>query len=468
MNPKLPNNLSFSSVVPLEICKKLSCFIFSDQEKLIIATSQIQNVPLLQDILTLQYKNLPIIQITQKEFDYHISYAQSLEQFHALLSQVAQDEDLAIQKLIDFIFQESIRCRASDIHIESTSSDASIRIRIDSNMQELFVLPQDYFSLLSSSLKLECSLDIHEMRKPQDGRLSRQFDGISYDFRFSSLPTTKGESLVIRILCKEHQTFDLTSLGFSKDLKFDFPYGLIFVTGPTGSGKSTTLYAILESLKSVEKKIITLEDPVEYDLELLTQVAINEKYGFGFAQALRSILRQDPDIIMVGEIRDYESLSLALQSALTGHLVLSTLHTNDALSTIERLLDMQAKPYLIASILHLIIAQRLARQLCHHCKIPNPNPPLDLIPKRFHSKTFYQPLGCPQCNFKGYQGRILLYESLKISSQCKHLISLQAPKEELLRLIQKEGFVSIFEYGILQASLGRTSLEEVFRIAHEI
>lgn len=335
-------------------------------------------------------------------------------------------------------------------------------------MQELFSLNPKHFSLLSSSLKLECSLDIHENRKPQDGRFSRNFDQKIYDFRFSSLPTAKGESLVIRILCKEEQEFSLSALGFPNNLNFDFPYGLVFVTGPTGSGKSTTLYAMLEQIKGIEKKIITLEDPIEYNLELLTQVAICEKYGFGFSEALRSILRQDPDVIMVGKIRDQESLSLAIQASLTGHLVLSTLHTNDALSTLERLLDMRAKPYLIASILHLVIAQRLVRKLCPHCKIPSTIPPPPTLPSNFLNHIFYQPKGCSKCHFKGFNGRILLYEILPISKECKALIASKAPKKEFLNLLKKEGFISLFENGIKQASLGLTSLEEVFRVAHEV
>ncbi|WP_051420606.1 GspE/PulE family protein [Helicobacter pametensis] len=469
MNQKLPNSLKISPLIPLNIYEKLSCFVFYNlDQQLYIASSNTQNVSLLYDFLPHTKHTIPLIEISQEEFTYHIQSAQAQDTLTSLINQIQQDEDLAIQKLLDFILLQAIKQHSSDIHLENTHTDAQIRIRIDSLMQELCTIPSKHFMLLSSSLKLECSLDIHETRKPQDGRFSRIFDDISYDFRFSSLPTAKGESLVIRILCKENQSFDLPSLGFPNNLHFDFPYGLVFVTGPTGSGKSTTLYAILESLKGVEKKIITLEDPIEYDLDLLTQVAINEKYGFGFPQALRSILRQDPDIIMVGEIRDTESLSLAIQASLTGHLVLSTLHTNDALSTIERLLDMQAKPFLIASILHLIIAQRLARRLCPICKIPNLTPPLDLIPSKFHTSTFYQAQGCPQCKFKGYSGRILLYETLHLSKQHRALISSQSTKEEFLELLKQEGFMSLFEYGIWQAALGATSLEEVFRLTHEI
>lgn len=469
MKPNPPHHFSISPLIPLKLYETLQSFLAEEKKDLFkIFTCNVENLQAFKDFLPSHYHSLEVIEISQEEFNHHLNHAQARETFEEISHQISQDEDLAIQKMLDFILQESIRLKASDIHIENTLSQAQIRIRVDSIMQELFYLDMKHFALLSSSLKLECSLDIHENRKPQDGRFSRNFDQKNYDFRFSSLPTAKGESLVIRILCKEMQEFSLLGLGFPNDLHFDFPHGLVFVTGPTGSGKSTTLYAMLEHIKSVEKKIITLEDPIEYDLELLTQVAICEQYGFGFGEALRSILRQDPDVIMVGEIRDQESLSLAIQASLTGHLVFSTLHTNDALSTIERLLDMRAKPYLIASILHLIIAQRLVRKLCPYCKTPSTIPPPPTIPQQFSTHTFYQPQGCPKCNFKGFDGRILLYEILPISQECKTLIASKAPKQEFLKLLERERFISLFEYGIKQASLGLTSLEEVLRVAYEI
>lgn len=468
MNPSLPDNLRISPLVPLKLCKKLQSFLIEEDQDLKIVTCKVENLQIFKDFLPACKPSPKILEVTQEELEHHLNRAQARETFEEISLQVSQDENLAIQKMLDFILQESIRLQASDIHIESTLHQSQIRIRVDSVMQELFCLDDRHFSLLSSSLKLECSLDIHENRKPQDGRFSRTFFEKIYDFRFSSLPTAKGESLVIRILCKEAQEFSLTALGFPNDLHFNIPHGLVFVTGPTGSGKSTTLYAMLENIKSIEKKIITLEDPIEYDLELLTQVAIHEKYGFGFSEALRSILRQDPDVIMVGEIRDQKSLSLAMQASLTGHLVLSTLHTNDALSTIERLLDMRAKPYLIASILHLIIAQRLVRRLCPHCKIPSKIPPPIHLPDAWIHHTFYQAQGCPKCHFKGFSGRILLYEILPISRECKALIAEQAPKEKFIKLLKEEGFVSLFDHGIKVASHGQTSLEEVMRVTLEI
>lgn len=469
MSSNFSSQLTPIPTLSIQLYEKLQSFVFEENSKQIkIATCKIQNVEILKDFLTPSNKDILAVEILEEEFHYQLQKYKTQQTFEEICLQLAQDENLAIQKMLNFILQESIREQASDIHIESMKDDAQIRIRVDSIMQELFCLKEEYFSLLSSSLKLECSLDIHEKRKPQDGRFSRVFEGIFYDFRFSSLPTSKGESLVIRILCKNVQDFKLTSLGFPSDLNFNLPNGLIFVTGPTGSGKSTTLYAMLEELKGVEKKIITLEDPIEYDLEQLTQVAICEKYGFGFKEALRFILRQDPDVIMVGEIRDQESLALAIQASLTGHLVISTLHTNDALSTLNRLFDMQAKPYLIATILHLIISQRLVRKLCPYCKTLSTHPPLDLIPDHFRQHNFYQAKGCPKCHFKGYNGRILLYEILPISQKCKTLIASKAPKEDFMKLLKEERFLSLFEHGIQEAIKGHTSLEEVIRVAYEI
>lgn len=254
MKPQF-NNLSISTLIPLNLCKKLQSLLVEEKQDLFkIITCNLENLPIFQDFLPSHYQSLEVIQITQEEFKHYLSHAQAKETFEEIALQVSQDENLAIQKMLDFILQESIRLQASDIHIENTLFEAQIRIRVDSMMQELFCLSSKHFSLLSSSLKLECSLDIHENRKPQDGRFSRTFDQKIYDFRFSSLPTAKGESLVIRILCKETQEFSLLALGFPKDFNFDLPHGLVFVTGPTGSGKSTTLYAMLEHIKGIEKK----------------------------------------------------------------------------------------------------------------------------------------------------------------------------------------------------------------------
>lgn len=282
-------------------------------------------------------------------------------------------------RLLDFILLTCIEQKASDVHFESFikngESGARIRARIDGLLQEIFHFESYVLESLSSRLKLECELDITQTRQAQDGRFSRIFNDVVYDFRLSILPSFGGESIVIRILCKNAETITLQSLGFkSAHLaliaeQINANSGIVFLTGPTGSGKSTTLHAMLESIKSPQKKIITLEDPIEYHTELTTQVLIHDKYDFGFSKALRALLRHDPDILMIGEIRDKQSLDIALRASLTGHLVLSTLHANDSLSVVERLLDMGAQSYLLASSVRLVISQRLVRTLCESCKV---------------------------------------------------------------------------------------------------
>lgn len=451
--------------LPLEVCQRLQTLI-SPTNPHLIYTANPTNLPIFKDLLCSK-EDFEIEKISQESFEIIIKQALFQEQISTISEQISQDEDLAIQKLLDFILKESIERGASDIHMQSQEEKAEVRVRIDGDLQEFCILPLEVFSLLSSYIKLECLLDIHQKRKPQDGKFLRVFNSLSFDFRISCIPTTKGECIVIRILYKEIKNLSFQELGFDQDLNpyLSIPFGLIFVTGPTGSGKSTTLYSMLHSLKNTHKKIITLEDPVEYDVPELTQVSINEGYGFGFKEALRSLLRQDPDIIMVGEIRDEETLSLAIRSSLTGHLVLSTLHTNDALSSIERLLDMNAKPYLISSILHLIISQRLISKLCPHCKeaITLSSSTLKLIPPKFHKSTFYEAKGCIHCHFKGYKGRVLIYEILPLNQEIKALIRQNAPKEEILKHLNAQGFISIFENTLLKASKGLISLSEVLR-----
>lgn len=284
------------------------------------------------------------------------------------------EQNSGILKLIEVILKTAIAQRASDIHIEPTATNCIIRSRIDGMLSETFIFDKDIYAPMASCLKLLSGMDIAERRKPQDGRFSKQILEREYDFRISTLPILNGESIVLRILDKSHVIVDIKHLGMSEQNLSKFqtslrqPYGIVLVTGPTGSGKTTTLYAGLNEIKSIRSKIITVEDPVEYQLNLIQQVQVNEKAGLGFANALRSILRQDPDIIMVGEIRDHETLRIAVSAALTGHLVFSTLHTNDSFSAITRIADMGIEPYLISGSLVAVLSQRLIRKLCPHCK----------------------------------------------------------------------------------------------------
>ncbi|MDR0666243.1 MAG: GspE/PulE family protein [Campylobacteraceae bacterium] len=383
-------------------------------------------------------------------------------------------ESSGILKLIEAILKTSILSRASDIHIEPTEKNCMVRSRIDGMLAETFLFEKDIYPPLSSRIKLLSNMDIAEKRKPQDGRFSAKILSKEYDFRISALPTLFGESIVLRILDKSKIMIKLENLGmhpsnyekFSRSMRV--PYGIVLVTGPTGSGKSTTLYAALNAIKSVETKIITVEDPVEYQLNLVQQVHVNEKANLTFASALRSILRQDPDIIMIGEIRDQETLRIAVQAALTGHLVFSTLHTNDAISAVTRAIDMGIEPYLISGALVAIEAQRLVRKLCPNCKakinIPSNmlNKIKPFIPENY---TFYKAVGCEKCSQTGYLGREMISEILPISEKIASMIAQGTTKDEIKRQAYAEGFIDLFKDGIIRAAKGITSVDEVLRVA---
>ena len=386
----------------------------------------------------------------------------------------ANENSSGILKLIEVILRTSIVSRASDIHIEATTTNCVVRGRIDGMLAELFIFDKDLFPPLVSRMKLLSNMDIAERRKPQDGRFSAQVAGKEYDFRISTLPILHGESIVLRILDKSKVLISLENLGmhpatfekFNKAMKA--PYGIILVTGPTGSGKTTTLYAALNDIKSVETKIITVEDPVEYQLNMIQQVHVNEKVGLSFAAALRSILRQDPDIIMIGEIRDQETLRIAIQAALTGHLVFSTLHTNDAISAVTRIADMGIEPYLISGALVAIEAQRLVRKLCPNCKQKTILPSnlqeqfKDFLPQEYQ---FYKNVGCDQCSQTGYMGREMISEVLPISDTISAMIANGTTKEAIKEVAYREHFIDMFKDGIIRAARGVTTIDEVFRVA---
>ena len=389
-------------------------------------------------------------------------------------SQGQNTENSGILKLIEIILKTSIQSRASDIHIEPTETNCIVRSRIDGMLSETFIFDKDIYPPMVSRMKLLSNMDIAERRRPQDGRFSAQILDKEYDFRISTLPILNGESIVLRILDKSKVIINLEDLGmhpdnfakFKKSMKA--PYGIILVTGPTGSGKTTTLYGALNDIKSVKTKIITVEDPVEYQLNMIQQVHVNEKAGLTFVSALRSILRQDPDVIMIGEIRDQETLRIAIQAALTGHLVFSTLHTNDAISALPRMIDMGIEPYLVSGALVCIEAQRLVRKLCPHCKqkITLSQKAFDEI-KKFvpENYQFYKSVGCPQCSQTGYLGREMISEILPISDHIASMVANGASKDELKSVAYEEGFIDMFHDGVIRAANGITTLEEVYRVA---
>ena len=389
-------------------------------------------------------------------------------------SQGQSTESSGILKLIEIILKTSIQSRASDIHIEPTETNCIVRSRIDGMLSETFIFDKDIYPPMVSRMKLLSNMDIAERRRPQDGRFSAQILDKEYDFRISTLPILNGESIVLRILDKSKVIINLEDLGmhpdnfakFKKSMKA--PYGIILVTGPTGSGKTTMLYGALNDIKSIKTKIITVEDPVEYQLNMIQQVHVNEKSGLTFVSALRSILRQDPDVIMIGEIRDQETLRIAIQAALTGHLVFSTLHTNDAISALPRMIDMGIEPYLVSGALVCIEAQRLVRKLCPHCKqkITLSQKALDEVKKFLpEGYQFYKNVGCPQCSQTGYLGREMISEILPISDHIASLVANGASKDEIKKSAYEDGFIDMFHDGVIRAANGVTTLEEVYRVA---
>ncbi len=383
--------------------------------------------------------------------------------------------DDSIIAYIDDVISQGIHARASDIHFEPYENSFRIRFRLDGVLSEHRTIPLARRSAVISRLKVMAGLDIAEKRRPQDGRISVKDRRCKIDLRVSTLPTHFGEKVVLRILDKNSATFDLDRLGFDESnleiirRTIVLPFGLILVTGPTGSGKSTTLYSILQELNDSASNIVTIEDPIEYDLPGINQAQARPDLGFNFAAALRTFLRQDPDIIMVGEIRDRETAEMAIRAALTGHLVLSTLHTNDAPSAVVRLLDMGIDPFLIAASVKLVIAQRLVRKLCDACKLPEhySTQPAWLTLKEYtflkSSAKICQQQGCPACRHTGFRGRCGLFELYYIDEEIGRRIHQGSELGELRRLGREKGLKTLRQQGIAQIARGVTSVSEVIR-----
>ncbi|AHY47285.1 Type II secretory pathway ATPase PulE/Tfp pilus assembly pathway [Rubrobacter radiotolerans] len=379
-----------------------------------------------------------------------------------------EGENLAVTPVFDELLRRAVFERASDVHLEPSPERLLVRFRVDGVLRESRSLPATLARGLLTRVKVLANLDIAERRLPQDGRFTAETLSGRVDLRVATLPTEHGESAVLRLLDSERLDLDLATLGFLPgDLAayrevFERPYGTILVTGPTGSGKSTTLYAALAELNSSEKKIVSIEDPVEYRLGGVTQVQVNPRAGLTFASGLRSVLRADPDVIMVGEIRDRETARTAIEAALTGHLVLATLHTNDAPSALARLTDMGVEPYLSASAITCVIAQRLARRLCAACKRPAAplrGPALSHLPEG----SYFVPGGCPACGGTGYRGRIGVYELLRVTDRISSLVVSRASSREIGAVAEADGMRRLRQDGLLKAASGETSVEEVLR-----
>src|SRR3712207_2318132 len=385
--------------------------------------------------------------------------------------------DTPVIKLVNSIIAQAVEQRASDIHLEPEGREMRVRLRVDGVLTESTRVPSRMVAGVVSRIKIMADIDISERRLPQDGRVGLTIDGRAIDLRVATLPSVHGESVVLRLLDKEGVVLELPTLGMREEDRERLERGLgrthgaVLVTGPTGSGKSTTLYAAVQLLNTPDKNVITIEDPVEYQLEGITQVQVNNKAGLTFATGLRSTLRSDPDVILVGEIRDQETAKISIEAAMTGHLVLSTLHTNDAASTITRLIEMGVEPFLVASSVDCIVAQRLCRVLCSSCK-REVDVTGDLLAEHgFLTATdmqVYEPVGCTRCSGTGYRGRVGLYEVLKVTEGIRSLALRRATPGEIAMFASAEGMTTLREDGLEKVRLGITSVDEIIRVTGTI
>ena len=386
-------------------------------------------------------------------------------------------EDAPIIRLVNLLITQAITDRASDIHVEPTAKDLRIRYRIDGVLHDMMHVQRNIMNGVISRLKVMADINIAERRIPQDGRITGVVDGRSVDLRVATLPTVHGEKVVLRVLDKITAGLRLSDLGFLPpnmrryEQSYSKPYGTILVTGPTGSGQTTTLYATLNILNETTKNVITVEDPVEYQLDGINQIQVNVRAGLTFASALRTILRADPDILLIGEIRDRETAAIAVEAALTGHLVLSTVHTNDAATTPNRLIEMGVEPFLVGSALDCIVAQRLARKLCERCREPYPAEQDTLLAVGWDAADMerlpaqlYRPAGCQACGKTGYKGRFAIHEILNVNEEIERMIVEHAHAENIKKAAVADGMITLRQAGLLAVTAGTTSLDEILRV----
>jgi type IV pilus assembly protein PilB len=480
-----------ATLIPEAICRRYRALAIGEREgKLLVAMSDPANVYALDDIRTITGRDVQPVVATANDVEQAIAKFTGLgDQVEALASEAVEAieqeadlsdveaavEDAPIVKLVQAIMTQAVTDRASDVHIEPTEKDVRVRFRVDGVLHEVMHSPKSIQGGLISRLKVMADLNIAEKRVPQDGRVSIRVGSKQLDLRLATLPTVFGEKIVIRILDKSNALLKLSDLGFQEhaykryEEAFRKPYGAILVTGPTGSGKSTTLYATLNIVNSVDKHIVTVEDPVEYRLPGVNQIQVNPKAGLTFASALRSILRADPDIILIGEIRDRETAMIAVESALTGHLVLSSLHTNDAPSAISRLTEMEVETFLVASAVDVVVAQRLARLLCEKCREPHEPNPEELLeagfdPSKHSQGQFYRSMGCTSCSNTGYRGRFGLYEVMPMTEEIERLTVERASSNAIREVAIEQGMRTLREDGLEKAVAGLTSIEEIARV----
>jgi type IV pilus assembly protein PilB len=477
--------------VPGPVCRRHSAMPIGFEEgRLLVAMADPANVFAIDDIRSLTGMDVKPVVATRADvaaaIDRYYRADSDMDDLTAVLDAQDEEDDLSkvkeivedapIVKYVNLLITQAIQDRASDIHLEPTETDLRVRFRIDGVLHEVMRSPKAIQSGVISRLKIMADINIAERRVPQDGRLSVNAHGRKVDLRVATLPTVWGEKVVMRILDNSTARLDLTDLGFSEDnferysRSFTKPYGMILVTGPTGSGKSTTLYATLNIVSRPEVNVITVEDPVEYRLPGINQVQTNNKAGLTFASALRSILRSDPDIVLIGEIRDHETGQIAVEAALTGHLVLSTLHTNDAPSAITRLTEMGIEPFLVGSALDAVLAQRLARRLCSKCKEAYTPTQEALVQARFPWQDgqplpeLFRPVGCSVCAKTGYKGRLALHEVMLVSEEVERLAVERASATAIETVARREGMRTLREDGMDKVLGGVTSLDEILRV----
>ena len=478
-------------VVPLEL----------NDNQLTIATADPQKIQIADELRVFLGYEIHVVVATDAEIDKAIEqfYSGEVDTVESIVEEMEDDKDLAeaskslladgpidltsaeamadsapVRKLLNLVLLMAIKENASDIHLEPFETEFKIRMKADGVLQEMVPPPKHLSFAITTRIKVMANLDIAERRMPQDGRIELSVSGHPVDLRVSVLPTLFGESVVMRVLDRGVVSLDLDKLGMDDDILRPFreiikrPNGIILVTGPTGSGKTTTLYSALSELNEPDDKIITTEDPIEYDIEGIVQVPIDADIGVTFAAALRAILRQDPDRILVGEIRDVETAEIAIQAALTGHMVFSTLHTNDSPATVTRLRDMGVQPFLITATVEAILAQRLVRRICSECKeefIPDADTlaDLELTSDQVVGKTFFRGRGCDKCSNSGYKGRLGLYELLVMTDEIRDLVVRNASTEEIRDLARKAGMVTLRDSGMVNMFEGHTTADEVIR-----
>jgi type IV pilus assembly protein PilB len=488
-------------MIPLDIARKFNVIAVTKLGKtLVVAISDPNNIYVLDAIKFITGYNVqPVIspeKAIQKAIDTYYKDAGGIDQILKGLKEEglelieqseetvdeqdlrSQVQDKPLVKLVDSIVADAIKRGCSDIHLETYEKRIRVRYRLDGKLQEMSPLPFKYRAAIISRVKIMADLDISERRLPQDGRIKVKFGDRAVDLRVSVLPTIFGEKVVMRILDRGSVSVDLSRLGFSESSLDEFaksiclPYGMILVTGPTGSGKTTTLYSALKQVNSPDINIMTAEDPVEFNFEGMNQVQVKSEIGLTFASALRSFLRQDPDVIMVGEIRDEETAEMAVRAALTGHLVFSTLHTNDAPSTIDRLMDMEIPNYLVASCVKLVMAQRMVRKICPNCKTETKVPPetsemLGLAEAEIGRVKIYEGRGCAECNNTGFSGRTGIFEVMPISSEIERMIISKASSADIKQQATAEGMLTLRAAALEKLKNGITTVSEVLAVTAE-